>query len=170
MSSDLNKITHEFPPVFDKNSKVLILGTIPSPKSRELGFYYMHPQNRFWKMICEVLGVKIPPNINGRRELCLKHGIALWDVLESCEIKGAEDSSIANAVPNDLGRIITNGGCKIRKIFTTGKKAHALYQKFFRDLTQFPEEICLPSTSPANRTISEAEMLEEYRKIADFLK
>lgn len=167
MSSE--KVTHEFAPVFDKNSKVLILGTIPSPKSREQGFYYMHPQNRFWRMICEVLGEQIPPDIDGRRELCLKHGIALWDVLESCEIKGAEDSSIANAVPNKLEKII-NGGCKIRKIFTTGKKAHALYQKFFSDFTDFPEEICLPSTSPANRTISETKMLEEYRKIAGFLK
>lgn len=168
MSSE-ERVSHEFPPVFDKNSKVLILGTIPSPKSREQGFYYMHPQNRFWKMLCEVLGEQVPPDIEGRRRLCLKHGIALWDVLESCEIKGAEDSSIANAVPNDLAAVI-NSGCKIKIIFTTGKKAHALYQKFFRDLTEFPEEICLPSTSPANRTITEAEMLEEYRKIAEFLK
>lgn len=169
MSSDPNKVTHEFPPVFDKNSKVLILGTIPSPRSRELGFYYMHPQNRFWKMLCEVLGEKIPPDIDGRRKLCLKHGIALWDVLESCEIKGAEDSSIANAVPNKLETIIL-GGCKIGKIFTTGKKAHALYQRFFSDHTEFPGEICLPSTSPANRTVTEAEMLREYRKIAEYIK
>lgn len=169
MSSELNKITHEFPPVFDKNSKILILGTIPSPKSREQGFYYMHPQNRFWKMLCEVLGEQVPPDIDGRRKLCLKHRIALWDVLESCEIKGAKDSSIANAAPNKLEKII-NGGCNIGKIFTTGKKAHALYQKFFSNFMDFPEEICLPSTSPANRTISEAKMLEDYRQIAEFLK
>ena len=166
MSSDgQKKITHEFPPVYDINSKVLILGTIPSPKSRELGFYYMHPQNRFWKMLCAVLNESVPNDIDGRRALCLKHGIALWDVLESCGIRGAEDSSIVDAMPNDL-RKITNA-CQIRQIFTTGKKAHALYQKFFPEL---PEDICLPSTSPANRTISEADMLEQYKRIAEFLE
>lgn len=162
MSSE--KVTHEFPPVFDKRSTVLILGTIPSPKSRELGFYYMHPQNRFWKMLCAVLNEDVPENANDRRSLCLKRGIALWDVLESCEIRGAEDSSISAAVPNDL-RLITESS-PIRQIFTTGKKAHALYKKFFPDL---PDDICLPSTSPANRTISEKEMLEQYKIIAEFI-
>lgn len=158
------KVTHEFPPVFDENSKVLILGTIPSPKSRELGFYYMHPQNRFWKMLCVVLDEKVPDGVEDRRRLCLRRGIALWDVLESCGIRGAEDSSISEAVPNDLRRI-TNA-CGIRQIFTTGKKAHSLYKRFFPDL---PEDICLPSTSPANRTITETEMLEQYKQIVKFI-
>lgn len=162
MSSE--KVTHEFPPVFDSRSTVLILGTIPSPKSRELGFYYMHPQNRFWKMLCAVLNENVPESAEDRRLLCLKHGIALWDVLESCEIRGAEDSSISAAVPNDL-RLITDNS-PIRQIFTTGKKAHALYKKFFPDL---PDDICLPSTSPANRTISEREMLEQYKIISGFI-
>lgn len=146
--------------MYDNRSRVLILGTIPSPKSREQGFYYMHPQNRFWRMLCAVLGEDIPADTEGRRELCLAHGIALWDVLASCEIAGAEDSSIRGGVPNDL-KIILNS-CDIRAVFTTGKKAHALYRKFFPEL---PEDICLPSTSPANRTISEAEMLEQYKII-----
>ena len=163
-SDKLCKVAHEFPPVYDQNSKVLILGTIPSPKSREFGFYYMHPQNRFWKMLCAVLGESVPESIDGRRELCLKHGIALWDVLESCGIRGAEDSSIADPVPNDLRMIINS--CQIRRIFTTGKKAHALYKRFF---PEFPEDICLPSTSPANRTISEMDMLEQYKRITDFM-
>lgn len=158
------RVTHEFPPVYDHNSRVLILGTIPSPKSRERGFYYMHPQNRFWKMLCAVLGEAVPDDINGRRDLCLKHGVALWDVLESCEITGAEDSSIKNAKPNDL-RLILNG-CPIRAVFTTGKKAHALYGRYFPDLSA---DICLPSTSPANRTITEAKILEEFFKIAQYL-
>lgn len=162
MSSE--RVTHEFPPVYDGNSRVLILGTIPSPKSRERGFYYMHPQNRFWKMLCAVLGEDIPPGVEERRGLCLRRGVALWDVLESCDITGAEDSSIRNARPNDLRLIL--GGCPIKAVFTTGKKAHALYKKYFPDL---PEDICLPSTSPANRTISEAEMLEQYRVIARYL-
>lgn len=158
------RVTHEFPPVFDGSSRVLILGTIPSPKSREFGFYYMHPQNRFWKMLCAVLNEEVPSDAEGRRELCLRHGIALWDVLESCDISGAEDSSIRNAVPNDLRLIIDN--CPIRAVFTTGKKAHALYLRHFPDLMP---DICLPSTSPANRTISESAMLEEYRRIAEYL-
>ena len=158
-----SRVSHEFPPVFDENSTVLILGTIPSPKSRELGFYYMHPQNRFWKMLCSVLNEPLPEDKDGRRAMCLKHGIALWDVLESCEIRGAEDSSISAAVPNDLRRI--TDACGIKRIFTTGKKAHSLFKKFFPELS----DICLPSTSPANRTVSEAEILEEYRQIAEFV-
>lgn len=158
------RVTHEFPPVFDERSRVLILGTIPSPRSRELGFYYMHPQNRFWRMLCAVLNEKLPSDIEGRKLLCLVHGIALWDVLESCDISGAEDSSIKNAVPNDLRLMIDN--CPIRAVFTTGKKAHALYGKYFADLMP---DVCLPSTSPANRTISEEKMLEEYKQILKYL-
>ncbi len=164
MSSD-KRVSHEFPPVFDERSKVLILGTIPSPKSRQQGFYYMHPQNRFWRMLCNILGEDIPTDIEARKYMCLSHGIALWDVLESCDISGASDSSIKNAVPNDLSRIFT--AADIRAVFTTGKKAHELYQRYFSDDSHI--EICLPSTSPANRTISEAEILEQYKRIADFL-
>ncbi len=164
MSSD-SRVTHEFPPLFDEHSRVLILGTIPSPKSRERGFYYMHPQNRFWRMLSAVLGEDIPTDIEGRKMMCLHHGVALWDVLESCDISGASDSSIKNTVPNDLGRIFS--AAEIRAVFTTGKKAHELYQKHFGSDPH--PEICLPSTSPANRTVSEANMLEEYRRIAEYL-
>ena len=150
--------------MYDARSRVLILGTIPSPKSRAEGFYYMHPQNRFWKMLCAVLGEEIPPDIEGRKGLCLKHGIALWDVLESCDIVGAEDSSIRGGVPNNL-RVITER-CNICAVFTVGKKAHALYKRFFPDL---PEDIPLPSTSPANRTVSEEEILMCFKKIGEFL-
>ncbi|MBQ8171628.1 MAG: DNA-deoxyinosine glycosylase [Oscillospiraceae bacterium] len=163
MSSE--RVSHEFPPVFDENSKVLILGSIPSPKSREQGFYYMHPQNRFWKMLCNVLGEDIPADTDGRRKLCLSHGIALWDVLESCDISGASDSSIKNAVPNDLDRIFRTAD--IRAVFTTGKTAHKLYQRFFEGNGH--EAVCLPSTSPANRTITEEAMLTEYRRIGEYL-
>lgn len=159
-----NKVNHTFPPVYDKKSRVLILGTMPSPKSREEGFYYMHPQNRFWKMLCAVLNAEIPPDIDGKKMLCLSRGIALWDVLESCEISGASDGSIKNPVPNDLRRLLAE--CNIRAVFTTGKKAHELYERFFADCMT---DICLPSTSPANRTITESEMLEKYRRIARYL-
>lgn len=164
MSSELNRVEHEFPPVYDENSRVLVLGTIPSPKSRERGFYYMHPQNRFWKMLSQVLGEPVPQDIPGRRELCISHGIALWDVLAECSIDGASDSSIRNAVPNRLEIIFR--AADIRAVFTTGKKAQALYERFFPECMP---AVCLPSTSPANRTISEAEMLGKYRQIAKYL-
>lgn len=164
MSSD--KVRHEFPPLYDGNSKVLILGTIPSPKSREQGFYYMHPQNRFWRMLCSVLGEELPADIKGRKALCLRRGIALWDVLESCEIDGASDASIKNARPNELQRVFD--AADIRAVFTTGKKADALYRRFFSDNGH--PAICLPSTSPANRTITEQQMLDEYMKISQYLE
>lgn len=158
------RVLHKLKPLYDKHSRVLILGTMPSPKSREAGFYYMHPQNRFWKMLSAVLEEPFPLSVGERRQLCLKHNIALWDVLASCDIKGASDGSITNAVPNDLRMIFKE--CAIRAVFTTGKKAHALYERFFPDLMK---DICIPSTSPANRTITEEQMLEEYRKIAERL-
>lgn len=161
MSTGLEKVTHELPPVFNERSRVLILGTMPSPKSREAGFYYMHPQNRFWKMLAKVFAEPFPTTAEERRRLCLRHNIALWDVLASCDIMGAADGSISNPVPNDLKALF--GKCPISAVFTTGKKASALYRRFFPDLIQ---DVCLPSTSPANRTITEDEMLEEYRKIA----
>lgn len=159
------RVLHELEPLYDACSRVLILGTMPSPKSRELGFYYMHPQNRFWKMLSAVLKEPFPTTAAERRRLCLRHGIALWDVLASCDIVGAADGSIKNAVPNDIGKLLAE--CSIETVFTTGKKAHALYKRFFPDLA---EDVCLPSTSPANRTISEDKMLEEYRAIAAVLK
>lgn len=143
----------------------MILGTMPSPKSREAGFYYMHPQNRFWKMLSAVLDEPLPASVSERRKMCLRHSIALWDVLASCDIDGAADSSITNAVPNDIPRLLSES--PITAVFTTGKKAHALYRRFFPDLMS---DVCLPSTSPANRTISEEEMLKEYGNIAAALK
>lgn len=164
MSSD-KIVHHEFAPLYNGASRVLILGTIPSPRSRELGFYYMHPQNRFWRMLGAVLGEEIPADIDGRKALCLRRGIALWDVLESCEINGASDASIKGAVPNRLD--IVFAAADIKAVFTTGKKAHMLYERFFKDNGH--PAICLPSTSPANRTISEQQMLSEYMQIADHL-
>lgn len=162
MSSE--RVSHEFPPVFDERSRVLVLGTIPSPKSRATGFYYMHPRNRFWKMLCAVLNEPLPEDADGRRALCLRRGVALWDVLASCEINGAADSTIKNAQPNDLSLIFR--AADIRRVFTTGKKAQALYERFCGN---FPPAVCLPSTSPANQTVSEEQMLARYREIAQYL-
>ena len=164
MSSEQGRALHEFPPVFDERSRVLILGTMPSPKSRELGFYYMHPQNRFWRTLSEVLCEPLPDDISGRREMCLRNGVALWDVLAECTITGASDSSIKDPVPNRLETIFR--AADIRAVFTTGKKAQSLYERFF------PESmaaVCLPSTSPANRAVSDDELLLRYRCIAQYL-
>lgn len=156
------RVQHGFPPLFDSNSRVLILGSMPSVKSREQGFYYMHPQNRFWRILSQVLGEELPQSISGRKQMCADHGIALWDVLAECTITGSSDSSIAEPMPNDLGVIFA--AADIHAVFTTGKKAQALYERFFPNL---PQAVCLPSTSPANRTVTEDVILSEYRKIAE---
>lgn len=159
-------VFHEFPPLYNEESRVLILGTIPSPKSREQGFYYGHPQNRFWKTLAKVFDEEVPRTIEEKKALALKHHVALWDVLASCSIDGASDASIRQAVPNDMNEILSKA--KIRAIFTTGTKATALFRKYC-------EPVChvscmgLPSTSPANCRVKDEDLLNEYRKIKDYL-
>lgn len=137
--SDSQKIIHQIPPVWNSESQVLILGTMPSPKSREAGFFYMHPQNKFWKVLPAVFGESLhyPNNspdreaaISERRDFLLRHHIALWDVLASCEISGAADSSIKNAKPNDFDEILQHS--KISRVFCTGKIAWSLWKKNLR--------------------------------------
>ena len=160
-------VTHEFDAFFDKDSRVLILGTIPSPKSREQGFYYGHPQNRFWKVLADVLDKKTPQTVEERQIFLKENHIALWDVLESCEIKGASDVSIRNARPNDMNRILQ--AADIRAIFATGAKAAQLYKKLC-----FPEcgveAVRLPSTSPANCGCSYEKLREAYSQICDYVR
>lgn len=160
-------VTHEFDAFFDKDSRVLILGTIPSPKSREQGFYYGHPQNRFWKVLADVLGEEFPQTVEERKVFLKRNHIALWDVLESCEIKGASDVSIRNARPNDMNRILQ--AADIRAIFATGAKAAQLYKKLC-----FPEcgveAVRLPSTSPANCGCSYETLREAYSQICDYVR
>lgn len=156
------KVYHEFPPVYDQNSKILILGSIPSVKSREQGFHYMHPQNRFWK----VLESLFHETITNRKTFCLEKGIALWDVCASCDIKASSDSSIKDVVPNDLSVIFSTA--RITQVFTTGKKAHSLYQKYLYPIYK-KEDICLPSTSPANAQKSLEELIKEYHILLEYL-
>lgn len=160
-------VTHEFDAFFDKDSRVLILGTIPSPKSREQGFYYGHPQNRFWKVLADVLGEEFPQTVEERKVFLKRNHIALWDVLESCEIRGASDVSIRNARPNDMNRILQ--AADIRAIFATGAKAAQLYKKLC-----FPEcgveAVRLPSTSPANCGCSYEKLREAYSQICDYVR
>lgn len=161
-------VTHEFGAFFDKDSRVLILGTIPSPKSREQGFYYGHPQNRFWKVLADVLGEKVvPQTVEERKKFLKRNRIALWDVLESCEIKGASDVSIRNARPNDMNRILQ--AADIRAIFVAGTKAAKLYKKLCLP-TCGVEAIQLPSTSPANCGCSDEKLREAYSQICDYVR
>ena len=168
-------ILHEIEPVWNKESRVLILGTMPSPASRAAGFFYMHPQNRFWKVVPEVFEetLKLANNaedkeaaIAERREFLLLHKIALWDVLSSCDIQGAADSSIKNAKPNDFTELFEKA--KICHVFCTGKTSFNLWKKFCA--SQYEERYglsceCLPSTSPANAAWSLEHLVAEYRKI-----
>ncbi len=132
-----------FEPVFDSACRILILGTTPSPASREAGFYYGHPQNRFWPLLARLVSAEPPETVEAKKALLLEHHIALWDVLESCDIVGAADSTIANPVPNDLGSLA--GQCRLRAVYANGKAAWTLCRRFW---TQ--DIVRLPSTSPAN--------------------
>lgn len=154
-------VIHEIEPVYDKNSRVLLLGTMPSPKSRETGFFYGHPQNRFWKVLAILFDEPTPETVEEKRDLCLRHHIALWDVVESCDIEGASDASIKNAKPNDLARILN--AAPIQAVFTTGTKAGQLYKKLCEPVTSIPCTV-LPSTSPANSRVSLPELCTAYKQ------
>lgn len=160
------KINHELEPIYDDESKVLILGTMPSIKSREVGFYYGHPRNRFWITLEKVYNEKIGSNIEEKKQFLLKHHIALFDVLKSCEITSSKDSSIKKPKVNDLNKIIKNS--KVQIIFTTGRKAFDLYNKYCFAKTKI-KAIYLPSTSPANCPKNIDNMLyDSYKQIKDF--
>lgn len=160
------QVNHTLSPIYDKDSKVLILGSIPSIKSREIGFYYAHPKNRFWKVLAKVYGEEIGVTAQERIDFLIKHHIALFDVLKSCDISSSRDQSIKNPVVNDFTSILNKA--KIKAIFTTGNKAYQLYQKYCYQITHM-EAIALPSTSPANCPHGIEEKLEEaYSKIREF--
>ena len=158
---------HPIPPVFDKESRVLILGSFPSVKSREVMFYYGHPQNRFWRVLGTVLECDFPDGAEERRELLLKNKVALWDVIASCEITGSSDSSVRNVVPNDISEILGNGN--IRAIFVNGRCAEKYYRKYIQPTTGI-ECITLPSTSPANAAFSFDKLCKLWSVVAEKLK
>lgn len=161
------RIIHAFDPVFDSESRILILGTMPSPKSRELGFYYSHPRNRFWPVLAKIFGEDVPEKPEKKADFCLRHKIALWDVLRECDIEGASDSSIKNAVPNDLSVILNS--TDIKAVFTTGAAAARLYKKYLEQGTGIAA-ISLPSTSPANAKTGVEKLIENYKIILEYLK
>lgn len=165
-------VTHGFGPVWDADSRVLVLGSMPSPKSREAAFYYMHPRNRFWPVMAAVFadpddaGDVPGDTAASRRAFALRHGIALWDVIAECDIDGASDASIRNPVPNDLTPILT--GSRISLIATTGGKAAQLYRRLCLPMLSASglsvPHVALPSTSPANAARSTSQLAEAYRK------
>ena len=155
---------HPFPPLYDKNSKVLILGSFPSVKSREQMFFYGHPQNRFWKVVSAVMGADIPTTIEEKRSFLYANNIALWDVIASCDITGSSDSSIKNVVANDITEILKN--VDIKQIFVNGKTAERYYNKYIRNAIG-RDAICLPSTSPANAGFSIQKLVDAWRIIIE---
>ena len=154
-------ILHPIAPVWDARSEILILGSFPSVASREAGFYYGHPQNRFWKLLGVLFREEVPPDIPGRKAFLLSHHVALWDVIASCEITGSADSAIRNAIPNDLRPLLAES--EIARVYLNGGKAASLYKKHLAREVALPYAT-LPSTSPANAAWS-LERLEEAWKI-----
>lgn len=156
-------LQHTVDPVYDENSRVLILGTFPSPKSREVGFFYGHPQNRMWRVLAAVMGeAEVPASIAERKAFLLRNGIAMWDTIASCTIVGASDSSIRDVVPNDLSRVFD--AADIHAVFTTGAKATQLYQRYQLPQTGI-ESVRLPSTSAANASWGFERLVDAYGAI-----
>ncbi len=158
--------THEFAPVYNEESKILILGTFPSVKSRESHFYYGHPQNRFWKVLASLTDWQVPQTIEEKKKMLLANGIAIWDVIQSCDIVGSSDSSIRNVVPSEIGRILRDS--QIQKIYANGNTAKKLYEKYVMADTGVPI-VGLPSTSPANASYSLERLLESWGQIRETL-
>ena len=160
--SEQHYVRHEIDPIYDSNSRILILGSFPSVKSRESNFFYGHPQNRFWRLLSALFECPLPQTTEEKKVLLLSNRIAIWDVIASCESTGSSDSSIRNVVPADLCRITDTS--PIEKIFTNGGTADKLYRKYCRPQTQM-DAIRLPSTSPANAAWSFERLLTEWEQI-----
>ena len=153
-------VVHPIAPVFDERSKILILGSFPSVRSRETGFFYGHPQNRFWKVISALFDLSEPQSIEEKKTLLLSKKIALWDVIASCDIVGSMDNAIKNAVPNDISLILNTSG--IEKIILNGKTAEKYFKKYIGSSLDI-DAVCLPSTSPANAAWSLERLTDEWR-------
>lgn len=161
---NMEKQIHSIPPFWRPDSEQLILGSFPSVKSREQRFYYAHPRNRFWRVAAAVFDCAPPAGLEEKVMFLEKNRIALWDVIAVCEISGSSDSSIRNAVPNRLARILEN--CPIRRIFVNGKTAERLYVKYLQPETG-KEAVFLPSTSPANAAWTLPRLIDAWRVLRE---
>ena len=157
-------LSHSFEPIYDKNSSIIILGSFPSVKSREQQFYYGHPQNRFWRVLSNILDCKIPNTVLQKKQLLLENHIAVWDVIAECDIIGSSDNSIKNVITNPVEEILHV--CDIKRIFANGAKAAELYQKYSFKKTK-RECITLPSTSPANAVFSIEKLCQRWEAIKE---
>ena len=162
---DLIMVIHPIEPIYDKSSKILILGSFPSVKSREEGFFYGHKQNRFWKVVSGVVEEEEPGTIEEKKALLIRNRIAVWDVIQSCDIEGSSDSSITNVVPNDLSDILNTAD--IKAIYVNGKTALKYYEKYTEPVIKRPA-ICLPSTSPANAAWNMEKLLSAWKIIKKY--
>lgn len=168
MNKETNKaehISHPFGPIYNSASRVIILGSMPSPKSREVGFYYGHPQNRFWRVLAALWDETVPIANNEREDFLFRHGIALWDVICECEIIGASDCSIKNEKVNDIADLAKKTDAKA--VFMTGKTAFNLYEKYCASSIELPYFV-LPSTSPANAAFSLQKLIDCYKVIKKY--
>lgn len=159
--SEYTHVTHTFEPIFDETSRILILGSFPSVKSREQQFYYGHKQNRFWKMLSGVFGCDVPVTIMEKKQFLLRNHVAVWDVIASCDIVGSSDSSIRNVTGNDMDVILQTA--PIQAIFANGDKAYQLFQKYCKKEGQ-PPLYKLPSSSPANAAWTKERLQERWKK------
>ena len=157
-------ISHPIPPVYDRDSTILILGSFPSVRSREEGFFYGHPKNRFWEVVSAVFDAEEPCTVEEKKAFLLRHHIAVWDVIGSCDVVGSSDASIKNVSANDLGVIL--GQADIRAIFVNGKTAYRYYERFSEGKTG-RKAVCLPSTSPANAAWTLERLIEAWRCIRE---
>jgi len=159
-------ILHPIDPIYNEDCRILILGSFPSVKSRENAFFYSHPQNRFWKVLCAVLQEPLAETTEEKKELLLRHHIALWDVIASCDITGSADSTIQNVIPNDLSPIIK--ASPDIKIFTNGTVAHRYYRRYMEN-PMGRQAIALPSTSPANAASTLSKLIAAWQVIGQYL-
>lgn len=156
------EVIHPFAPVWDEKARILILGSFPSVRSRETGFYYGHPQNRFWPLMAKLYGEAVPQSADDRRAFVLRHGIALWDVIESCRIMGSSDASIHDAKPNHIAGLIAQ--TSITRIFCNGQQSYRMFQKYCAESCGM-QAVPLPSTSPANAAWTMDRLAEAWKVI-----
>lgn len=162
LNTSYETITHTFNPIYDEHSEILILGSLPSVKSRENQFYYGHPQNRFWKVLAELFQYQVPQTIPEKKEMLLANHVAIWDVIKQCDIIGSSDSSIKNVIANDMNEILKHAN--INAIYANGNKAYELYKKHCYPICQ-RDIIKLPSTSPANAAYSLPKLTATWKTI-----
>lgn len=160
----MERVIHEIPPIYDENSKILILGSFPSVKSRESQFFYGHPQNRFWKVLAQIFNEEVPATIEEKKKLLLENHVAVWDVIASCNIEGSSDSSIKEVIPNDLSCILNVAD--IQQIYCNGGTSHRLYEKYCEPVLG-RTAIKLPSTSPANAAYRLEKLVEQWARIQE---